>query len=86
MLVNGEKLNDEIRPTKGDWQSITLSKGGEITLSSGLNKISIIGDIPDIPSVEHLKLSKRSSEATISSSAYDKYKDDIKTTNQKKKA
>jgi len=72
--VNGVILQDEIVPTRGDWQSITLSRGEAIALSKGSNTISIIGAAPDVPCVEHIKLSQLQEDSVINSSAYDSYK------------
>lgn len=72
--VNGRLLIDQISPVRGDWQSIGLSKGGAIYLNSGVNIISVIGSAPDIPSVEHVKLSKNAVKSKISGVAYRSYR------------
>lgn len=72
--VNGRLLTDLISPVRGDWQSIGLSKGGAIYLNSGVNIISVIGSVPDIPSVEHVKLSKNAVKSMISGVAYRNYR------------
>lgn len=77
--VNGDILSDELCPIFGDWQSISLSQGGQVTLLKGVNVVSIIGSGSDVPSVEHVRMSKDRQKSTISSIAYDKYKTMIET-------
>jgi len=72
--VNGNPQLAQIKPTKGDWQAIALSNGSTIPLNKGPNTISVIGEAPDVPNVEHIKLSVESKKAQISSIAYDTYK------------
>lgn len=75
--VNDKVISGRIIPTHGDWQSISLSDGEMIELNEGINTVSVIGTIPDIPSVEHIRVSSTRSNSIIDSSKYDNYKADI---------
>ena len=75
--VNDKVISGRIIPTRGDWQSISLSDGEMIELNEGINTVSVIGTIPDIPSVEHIRVSSTRSNSIIDSSKYDNYKADI---------
>lgn len=75
--VNGHKLTDKIIPTVGDWQTLTLSKGKAISLNKGINRISVEGVVPDVPNVEHIRLSTNLGKARISNIAYKKYKSEV---------
>lgn len=75
--VNDKVISGRIIPTHGDWQSISLSDGEMIELNEGINTVSVIGKIPDIPSVEHIRASSTRSNSIIDSSKYDNYKADI---------
>lgn len=75
--VNGNVLADKIVPTVGDWQDITLSTGKRISLSKGINTIAVIGKVPDVPNVEHVKLSSQLQEANIDATEYRSYKSAI---------
>lgn len=79
--VNGKKLDDKIIPTIGDWQSITLSSKSKISLVEGNNIITIVGKVPDVPNVEHIKLSKNNS--TIDASKYNTFKTQLEKENLK---
>lgn len=45
-----------ISPQKGGWQSIGLKNDHQIFLNKGKNTITIIGEAPVIPNVEHVKI------------------------------
>lgn len=75
--VNDTGVAGKILPNHGDWQSISLSDGEMIELKKGLNTVSIIGMIPDIPSVEHIRVSSTRSNSIIDGCKYDSYKSDI---------
>lgn len=72
--ANGNLITDKIIPIHGDWQAITLSQGGKISLNKGVNTVSIIGEVPDVPNVEHIRLSSVLQKAQINSAKYDLYK------------
>lgn len=76
--VNGNILADKIIPTVGDWQDITLSERKRISLCKGINTIAVIGVIPNIPNVEHIKLSLNLKDAKIDDTRYNSYKSTIK--------
>lgn len=80
--VNGKKVDDELVTYKADWQALGFAKKTRILLNSGLNIISVIGSAPDIPEVEFVKVSKESSDALISSEAYDTYIRKIRESSQ----
>ena len=71
--VNGDTINDIISPKESDWQCIGFANNTTIFLHSGKNIISIIGNLPDVPEVEFVRLSKSSHGAQISSSVYKQY-------------
>lgn len=70
VLVNGAKIAGRLAPTRGDWQSIGLTTG-KVVLHAGVNTVSIVGTVPEIPEVEFIKLS--ASNTGISSAKYDNY-------------
>lgn len=72
--VNGSMLLDKIVPIRGGWQSIMFSQKGKIRLNKGVNTVSVIGVIPDIPNVEHIRLSAKEKNAYINSTNYDVYR------------
>lgn len=72
--VNGCILRDRIEPTIGDWHDITLSGNRKISLNKGINTIAVIGVVPDIPNVEHVKLSLNMQDASIDAAKYNNYK------------
>lgn len=72
VAVNGEELSGRISPTSGDWQSISLANREKVSLQSGKNTVSVIGNAPDVPSVEHIRLSKN--DTSIDASKYKAYR------------
>lgn len=72
--ANGNLLTDKIIPVQGDWQAIALSQGRKIALNKGNNIVSVIGSVPDVPNVEHIRLSLDAQNAQINSAEYDLYK------------
>lgn len=72
--VNGNILSDGLCPKIGDWQSVSLSHGGTVTLNKGVNIISVLGSGSDVPSVEHVKMSTVRQKSIINGDAYDQYK------------
>lgn len=70
-------VNDElvgtIKPTKGNWQSVSIDKKSTLKLNSGTNVISIATNAPEFPDVESVRLSKDAGVAAFSSKAYDSY-------------
>lgn len=72
--VNGYVLKDKIVPTIGDWHDATLSGNRKISLNKGINTIAVIGTVPDIPNVEHVKLSSNIQNAIIDAANYRNYK------------
>lgn len=75
VCVNGVKVKYGINPKVGGWHSETLKE--TIHLKSGANVVSVVGEIPDIPSVEHIRISKDYDTAAISSDKYDSYMADL---------
>lgn len=72
--VNGKNINDILKPSTDGWQSVSPLHATRLPIKKGENAISIIGNIPDIPAVEHLKLSTNKDAALIVSEQYAKYK------------
>ena len=64
VLVNDTPVG-RIKPTVSDWQSISLDTGKKICLSEGASRISIVGEIPDIPNVEFVRLSTDAGKAEM---------------------
>ena len=81
--VNGDTINDIISPKESDWQCIGFANNTTIFLHSGKNIISIIGNLPDVPEVEFVRLSKSSHGAQISSSVYKQYIKDLSEISKK---
>lgn len=79
--VNGKGQTDKIIPSRGDWQSITLSSKNKVKLNKGTNSISIIGKVPLIPNVEHVKIASNLKDAQINSDIYQGYKTSIEREN-----
>lgn len=77
VLVNGIFVGNII-PQKGNWQTIGLSNNKKIKLNSGNNTVSIVAQMPEVPAVEFVRLSKHLSGALISSMEYDNYLNDAK--------
>lgn len=78
LMVNGTEQLAKITPTKGGWQFISLDGLSKVNLSIGKNTISIIGHIPDVPMVEHVRLSKLPTQFSETLSDYESYILDIK--------
>ena len=70
VLVNGVFAGD-IVPKKGNWQAIGLSNKRIVKLNRGSNTISIVAQMPEVPAVEFVRLSKTMSRASISSEEED---------------
>ncbi|MDR1562215.1 MAG: T9SS type A sorting domain-containing protein [Dysgonamonadaceae bacterium] len=66
VLVNGIFAGN-IVPQKGNWQAIGLNNKRIIKLNRGNNTISVVAQMPELPSVEFVRLSKTMSRASISS-------------------
>lgn len=79
--VNGNMQRDKIIPQRGDWQSITLSSKNKIKLNKGTNIVSIIGRIPNIPNVEHIRVASNLQESKINGDLYQSYKASIEREN-----
>ena len=77
VLVNGVLLEDKIVPAIGDWHGIALSGNGKVSLNKGVNTIAVVGTVPDIPNVEHLKLSSSPQNANIDATKYKVYKSEL---------
>ncbi len=77
VIVN-EKMVGKIVPTHGDWQSISINDRKSIELPAGKSTISVVGTIPDLPSVEFVRLSKDQESAQIDDSAYKNYKNEVR--------
>lgn len=77
VLVN-DKMVGKLVPTHDDWQSISINDKKSIGLPSGMCTISVVGTIPDLPTVEFVRLSKDSKSAQIDGGAYEVYKSEIK--------
>lgn len=72
--VNSVTQSAKISPSKSDWQSVTLDSNSTVFLNSGTNTITIVGTIPEVPAVEHIRLSKTVETSLINSDTYDSYK------------
>lgn len=79
--VNGKGQTDKIIPSRGDWQSITLSSKNKVKLNKGTNTISIIGKVPLIPNVEHVRIASNLQESKIKGDLYQSYKASIEREN-----
>lgn len=72
VLVNGIFAGN-IVPRKGNWQTIGLSNNRRVKLNLGNNTISIVAQMPEVPAVEFVRLSKNSLNAYIPSEKFDNY-------------
>lgn len=77
VAVNGNVLTEKLNPTVGDWQSLSLSNNGRIFLKKGANIVSVIGKVPDVPNVEHVKFSVEYAQSRINDNAYKEYKTEV---------
>lgn len=77
VVVNGNELPCKIVPSKNDWHSVTLDDLGAISFPKGINSIVIVGEVPDVPMVEHVKLSKTKLDPQVESRNYISYKEEI---------
>ena len=77
VTVDGKTVG-RIAPAKGDWQAIGLEDDRPTIFHKGLHKVSVIGDAPDVPAVEFVRMSRSKTEAAISDAAYKNYKMEIK--------
>lgn len=82
--INGEVQKGEIIPTRGDWQSASISNNSKVRFLSGTNIVSIIGKSPDVPSVEHIYVSKNNT--IIDDSKYRAYRANVEKENLNNKA
>lgn len=78
--INGVTVDKELVPIKIDWHSVTMDASG-FPFKIGSNQICIIGSVPDIPSIEYLKIdnTKRKVNGKLNS-----LNDDENYTNYKK--
>lgn len=74
--VNGFYVG-AIKPKVGGWQSISLENNHKIKLQHGTNTISIIGMAPDVPNVEHVRLTTMTDNNKSESLNYKAYIDGI---------
>lgn len=81
--VNGMMTDKVIIPLKQEWHSASLSGNGKIKLQSGKNIVSILGELPFYPNVEHIRLSRYAENAKIDSRAYETFKSGIEQENAK---
>jgi hypothetical protein len=88
IIINGEESSNKLKPKKDGWQTVGFkNKTGKlekITLKAGVNTISFKGDLPEIPDVEFIRLSKDKKNANISEDAYNGYISAIKEENKKR--
>lgn len=72
VYVNGEKVGI-IHPSKSNWQSASLDEKQMISLKKGENTISLCSPLPDIVSVEVVKVAKSLESSKISDVEYKNY-------------
>lgn len=77
VAVNGSILGEKLTPTSGGWQCVSLPDRIMAELNEGKNTIAVIGKIPDIPNVEHVRVALTKEKSLIDSSEYDKFKANI---------
>jgi len=73
-VFENETFIGKIKPTEGDWQAISIENSKKVSLKEGVCKISVVGKIPDVPSVEFIRLSMDAEKAKISDKDYKDYK------------
>lgn len=72
VIVNGKAVGT-IKPTTSGWQSIGIDANHTVALVKGDNNISVIGMSPDVPNVEHVKLSTSKTSAEIKANNYNSF-------------
>ena len=72
VIVNGKAVGT-IKPTTSGWQSIGIDANHTVALVKGDNNISVIGMPPDVPNVEHVKLSTSKTSAEIKANNYNSF-------------
>lgn len=71
---NNETSLFYIQPEKSGWQAISLYNRDKIILKPGLNRIDITGQAPDVPNIEHIRISTNQQESIIDTTAYTEYR------------
>lgn len=77
ILVNDVLLDEIIKPKHGGWQKASLNNNKKLTLDKGANNITIIGKSPDVPNVEHVRLSRELLKAQVNDTTYKAYKSSV---------
>lgn len=83
LTVNNEKLPQKMKPRKSNWHNASyvdeVSKEKKtVILIIGLNQIIFTCDLPQIPEIEFIRLSKDKDKSEISEVAYNEFIDDLK--------
>lgn len=82
VFINGTSYNASLKPTKDNWQSISLTNKDKATttipLKKGVNTISIIAEAPEVPNIEFIKLSVSALNIDIPDTKYTQYIEDIR--------
>jgi len=83
LTVNNEKQEDKLTPEKNNWHNVAFKDGvskekKSIKLKMGLNQIIFSCDVPEIPEIEFIRLSKDIDKSEISESNYNLFVDEIK--------
>lgn len=73
-ILLDKKMVGKISPTHGDWQSIAMDGDISLPFDKGSHTLSVVGTIPDIPSVENVRLSTSQEQAAFDNSAYNSFK------------
>lgn len=78
-----EKFAGTITPTSGNWQSISLTGNKKLNINKGGNTISVVTSLPEITSVEFVKLGKAKEKSKIYSEYYENFYAKAKANNEK---
>lgn len=72
VYVNGDFIGI-INPTKGNWQAARIKENETLNLAKGTNVITIATLAPEFPEVETIIVATNSTDATLSSEAYEEF-------------
>ena len=73
-VFENDSFIGRIKPTEGDWQAISIENSKKVSLKAGTSRISVVGKVPDVPSVEFIRLSMDAEKARMSDKDYKDYK------------
>jgi len=80
--VNDISIKGTLNPSKSNWAAVNLCDHNAlpitVKLNKGLNTISLISPLPEIPNSSYIRLAKSLAKSTISTLNYDNFVQEIK--------